>query len=167
MTISEAEKILSIVQDALMDRTHLHHPISSLKGYDIYQIFTAVRLRIANEFLYLANRSDFEERFAEGLIHYEGLAFPLTSTFVPDDQVDDLHAKQVFDPIDPFTMRFLDPMTLQPTDERPAADETATSFGNYCKSVGARDPVYWLKIYRRLNLLHTFGCPRGNQPVRF
>jgi hypothetical protein len=167
MTIPEAEKILGFVQDALMDMTHLNHPISALKGYDIYDICTALRLRIANEFLFLSNRPDFEEHFEEGLKLYEGMPCSIAMTFVPDDQVDDIRAKEVFNPIDPYTMRFLDPASLEFTDQRPAASETATAFGQYCKTLGATDPLYWQKIYRRLNLDHTGDCPHGNRPVRF
>jgi hypothetical protein len=40
--------------------------------------------------------------------------------------------------------------------------ETPESFGNYCKHIGVNDPIYWQKIYTRLDLEYTSTSPRGN-----
>jgi hypothetical protein len=156
MTISEAEKILDIVNTALEDTSHRHYPVSSLKGYDIYQIYTALKLRIANELLHLAHRVDFDEQFADRLKLHAGLPW-LIMRFVPDDQVDSITAVGVFNPIDPSTMTF--------KDDRLSYEETGSSFGDYCKSVGSKDPIYWQKIYTRLGLEYTSRSPKGNYPV--
>lgn len=157
MNISEAESILDIVSDALQDTRHRHHPVSALKGYDIYQIGTAFKLRIANEFLILADSDDFNERFTEGLKLYDSIRWTIMGTFVSDDQVDELFAEGVFNPIDSATLTF--------KDERLAADETGSSFGDYCKSLGSKDPLYWQKIYTRADLEYTSASPRANEPV--
>jgi len=159
MTIEEAEKILDIVSTALEEkRIHRHPPISALKGYDIYQILTALKLLIANEFLHLAHRDDFDVQFAEGLRLYGVILIQLWR-FVPDDQVDNIRAVGVFNPIDPSN---LSTMTFK--DERWSSEETVASFGDYCKSVGTEDPIYWQKIYTRLGLGYTSKSPKGNYP---
>jgi len=147
MTIAEAEKIIDIVSAALEDTSHRHRPVSALKGYDIYRICTALKLRIANEFLVLAGRDDCDEKFADGLKLYDSVPWQVMRSFAPDDQIDSLHAEMVFNPIDTATMRF--------KDQRLASEETPSSFGDYCKSVGSKDPVYWEKIYARLGLVYS------------
>ena len=143
MTMAEVDRIIDIVYEAVQDTSHRHHPISALKGYDIYQICTAFKLRIANEFLLLVERDDFEKQFAEGLKHYDAGPWHIMR-FVPDHQVDSPSPEFVFNPIDPSTMKF--------KDKRLASEETGSSFGEYCKSVGPKDPIYWQKIYTRLGL---------------
>lgn len=158
MTIAEAEKILDIVYSALQDTSHRHHPVSALKGNDIYQICAALKLQIANEFLLLAHRDDFDQQFAEGLRLYDGIPWIIVTTFVADDLVDERFAEGVFNLIEPSTMDF--------KDERFASEETGTSFGDYCKNIGPNDPNYWRKIYARVGLEYTAGSPKANDPVR-
>jgi hypothetical protein len=146
MTIPDAEKILDIVSAALQDIRHRHHPISSLKGYNILQICTALNLRIANEFLCLADRDDSESQFAEGLRLYGGIPGHIIR-FAPDNQVEDIITTPV------FTLDDLSPL------------ETPESFGNYCKHIGANDPIYWQKVYTRIGLEYSSSSPRGNEPV--
>jgi len=101
MTIPEADRIYDIIAAALQDTTgRFHHPVSALEGYDIVQIDTAFKLKIANELLLLTGRDDFEERFAEGVQLYETGPLAVMNTFVPDDQVDVLWAKRAFDMMD-------------------------------------------------------------------
>src|SRR5262245_46321093 len=100
MGIEEAERILDIVSRALQDRSHRHCPISALKGYDLPQIDTALKLRIANEYLLLANKPDFETQFKAGVDLYDGVPWTIMSRFVPDDQVDLIGARGVFAPRD-------------------------------------------------------------------
>jgi hypothetical protein len=152
MTILEAEEIIDIVTAALQDEGgHRGRPVSALKGHDIYDIITALRLRVANEFLQLAERSDFEEQYGAGLEFYDGVPWLIMSSFVPDDQVDNLLARGVFNPIDPSSMTF--------KDKRLASDETISSFGEYCKSLGCNDPNYWMKVFARIGLEHTASSP--------
>jgi hypothetical protein len=159
MTISEAEHILDIVSAALQDDSHPfgRHPISSLKGYDMFSILTALKLRIANEFLQLVHRADFEKQFADGLKLYDSIPWQIMSSFVEDDQVGKIGAAPVLSPIDRTTMKF--------SDARLASIETGTSFADYCKSVGPKDPNYWQKIYARIGIEHTATSPRGNLPA--
>lgn len=158
MTVSEAEKIIDIVSEALALTGHRHRPVSALKGYDIYQICKALQLRIANEYLLLANRDDFEGQFAIGVNLYGGIPWQIIRQFVPDEQVDSIGAKMVFNPIDPVTMRFV--------DQRLSKEETMSSFADFCKSVGSGEPDYWKQIYARLGLEYTSDSPRGNVPQR-
>jgi hypothetical protein len=156
MTISEADHILDIVSVALQDTSDLHHPISSLQGYDIFQICIALKLRIANEFLILADKDTFEEQFAEGLKLYGGIPWKIMMRLVPDKQANSISAKGVFNPIDPASMSF--------QDKQLASVETESSFGDYCRFVGAKDTDYWRKIYDRIGLEYTAISPRGNVP---
>lgn len=156
MTMAEAESILDIVSVALQDTSHRHYSVSALKGYDIYQIRTALKLRIANELLHLAHRDDFDEQFADGLKIYSGIPWSIMR-FVPGDQVDSLMAEGVFNPLDhPSTM----------TWERFDSVETETSFGDYCRSLGTDDPIYWQKVYTRIGLEYTSTSPKGNTAWR-
>ena len=159
MTISEAEHILDIVSVALQDDSHPfgRHPISSLKGYDMFSILTALKLRIANEFLQLIHRAHFEKQFADGLKLYDSIPWQIMSSFVEDDQVGKIGAAPVLSPTDRTTMKF--------SDARLASIETGTSFADYCKSVGPKDPNYWQKIYARIGIEHTATSPRGNLPA--
>ena len=149
MTISEAEHVFNIVLAAIGDTSHRHTPVSALKGYDIYQICTALKLKIANEFLLYTGRDDFEEKFAKLVNFYEAGPGHITMGVVPDDQVDIIGAKHVFD----FE------------DARYLSQETMRSFGTYCRSVGSEDPMYWQKIYTRLGLEYTSTSPKRNELV--
>ena len=153
MTILEAEEIIEIVTAALLgEGGRRGRPVSALKGNDICEICTALKLRVANEFLQLAERSNFEEQFEAGLKLYDGVPWSIILSFVPDDQVDNILARGVFDPIDSSTMAF--------KDRRLASEETISSFGEFCKSVGCNDPNYWMKIFARIGLEYTASSPR-------
>lgn len=132
MTISEAEHILDILRSALESSD-----CSRLKAYDLFQIDTALKLRIANEYLFLRRKDTFEEQFASGLKLYGGMPFKLGLLF------------DEFNPIDSSTMDF--------KDKRVAALETASSFGDYCRSIRPEDPDYWKKIYARIGLEYDIG----------
>ena len=147
MTILEAENILDIVSEALQGTRHRHHPISALKGYDIFQVCIALRLRIANEFLHLAGKDDFEKEFTDGLTFYSSIPWQVMRSFVPDNQVESIAAVCV------FTISDLAPL------------EAEESFGDYCKNIGSKDPLYWQKIYTRLGLEYSASSPRCNDPV--
>ena len=159
MTIHEAEHILDIVSAALQDNSHRfgQHPISSLRGYGLPAIITALKLRIANEFLQLAHSVNFEQQFAEGLKLYDSIPWQIMRSFVADDQVGTIGAKPILSPIDPTTMKF--------ADQQLAAMETGSSFGDFCRSIGPRDPHYWERVYDRIGLEHTAKCPKGNTPA--
>jgi hypothetical protein len=159
MTVSEACYVaFDIVAAELKGgcHGHLHHPVSALKGYDIVQICTAFKLLVASEFLFyrclgqMTESDEYEEKFTEGVKLYE--VFPLHlvgPSFVADDEVDVLIPKPAFEFDDP---RFL-------------SQETASSFAEYCRSLGANDSMYWQKVYTRLGLEYTSTSPRGNQLV--
>jgi hypothetical protein len=156
MTVSEAYYVVfDLVGPALQDESHLHHPVSALRGYDLVQICTAFNLLVANEFLLYADREVFdekvgEEKFAKGVELYASIPLTVVGNFVADDQADvALLPERAFELDDP---RFL-------------SQETASSFAEYCRSVGADDPFYWQKIYARLGLEYTSTSPRGNECV--
>ena len=158
MTIHEAWRILNIVSAALQDESHPYgqHPISSLQGYDIFDILVALKLRIANEFLQLVHRSDFEQQFAEGLKLYDNIPWQIMRSFVADDQVGQIGARPVLSAVDPTTMQL---------DKRFASIETGSSFGDFCRSLGPEEASYWQLVYERLGIESTLGSPRGNLPV--
>jgi hypothetical protein len=159
MTVHEAERILDIVSAALQDETHPpgRHPVSPLQGYDIFDIMTALKLRIANEFLLLSGRPDFEAQFAEGLKLYDSIPWQIMSTFVADDQLGQIGAKLVMSAVDPATIKL---------DKRFAEIETGSSFGDFCRSVGAGEPNYWQYVYERAGIDYTSDSPSGNRPIR-
>ena len=186
MTISEAEHIIDIVATALIGdvtssngekkRGHFcscYEPISVLQGYDIFQIDIALKLRIANMFLFFADRSDFEEQFAE-VIRTFRLPFGRLCYFIPDDLMVKLEQLDVLSKtLSRDSLEFLkreqtvnkevstyDGWFLK--DEKFLSLDTSQSFGDYCRSLGARDPIYWQKIYTHLGLEYTSTAPKGN-----
>ncbi len=158
MTIREAENILNVVSAALQDETHPYgqHPVSALHGYDIFEILTALRLRIANEFLQLVHRSDFDQQFSDGLRLYDSIPWQIMRSFVADDQLGQISAKPVMSAVDPTTMQL---------DKHVASMETGSSFGDFCKSLGSKEPNYWQYVYERISIEYTRDSPRGNLPV--
>lgn len=160
MTVDEAERILDIVSAALQDQSDPagQHPVSALQGYDLFDIMTALKLRIANELLLLSRRPDFDTQFAQGLRLYDGIPWQIMSTFVADEQLGQRGAKLVMSAIDPATMQL---------DQRFAGVETCSSFGDFCRALGAAQSNYWRLVYERIDIDYTPNSPRDNAPVRF
>jgi hypothetical protein len=157
MTIQEADRILDVVSAALQDESHSHgHAVSALQGYDIFDIVTALKLRIANEFLLLSGRSDFDAQFSDGLRLYDSIPWQIMNSFFADDQVGQIGAKRAMSMVDPATMQL---------DKRFVSVETGSSFGDFCKSLGATAPNYWQRVYDRIGIKHTSDSPRGNAPI--
>jgi len=158
MTIAEAECILDLVSAALQDKTHPYgqHPVSALQGHDIFDILMALKLRIANEFLQFAHRSDFEEQFSDGLKLYDSVPWQIMRSFVADDQLGQIGARPVMSAVDPTTMQL---------DRRFSSAETGSSFGGFCKSLGSKEPNYWQHVYERIGIEYTSDSPCGNDPV--
>lgn len=176
MTVRKAQHILNIVYAALQDdnmppRVRISVPSfspseaaerrrgivdrkrSMLKyfqdcwgGYDLHQICMAINLQVAVEFLWFSLtddpafppevRADSEEKFQEGLELYDG-------------------------GLGSVALRF----AVMEVETDYGDDETPSSFGRFCKSVGAEDPLYWQKVYTRLGLEYTSSSPKGNTPV--
>jgi hypothetical protein len=158
MTVSEAYYVaFDIVASELAGgcKGHLYHPVSALKGYDIIEICIAFKLVVANAFLLYADRDAFDEttgekKFRELLEWCDSGAFHVVGpSFVPDDQIDLLVAKPAFE--------FDDPLFL--------SQETPSSLAEYCRLLGADDPLYWQKVYERLELEYTSASPRGNDAL--
>jgi len=151
MTVQEAEYIIfEVVLVAMEDKRHRRKPISALKGYDMHQICVAHKLVIANQFVGLAHRKDSLKEFENYTNGASALLVAIQVSFVPDNQVDDVVAKGVFDLMDPQLL----------------SEETPDSFGRFCVSVGADNPLFWQKIYTRLGLEYNDRSPKGNDPVR-
>ena len=77
--------------------------------------------------------------------------------FVADDQVGQIGARPAMSMVDPATMHL---------DERFASVETGSSFGEFCKTLGATEPNYWQRVYERIGIEYTSDSPRGNSPQR-
>ena len=159
MSLPLAEYILDAVSAALQDTSHRRHPQSALRGFDIVQICTACKLRVANEFLISRAvaqiRPDAEKRFLDGIRLYDSLPWQISMTFVADDEIDSISAKSAFEIIDPSSTKIRDEF---------AREETADSLAIFCKSV-ENDPLYWQKIYTRLGLEYNSSSPNGSVPV--
>ncbi len=172
MTPLEAEHILDIVSAALQEEGELSvYLLSALHGYDVFQIDVALKLRLANEMLVLARRDEFEEKFTEGIKLYSAIPMQVLSLFVPDEKMAELKklprgSTEFVIETSRLMTAWLDystPPTIK--DKRFADLETIESFGDYCKHVGAEDPLYWQKIYTRIGLEYTSTCPKGNYPA--
>jgi hypothetical protein len=94
MTIPLAEYILDVVSVALQDERHRRHPISALRGFDIFQIFTACKLRLANQYLAASAVADLrgnpDQRLAEAISLFDSLPLTISMTFVADRDVDEI-----------------------------------------------------------------------------
>jgi len=167
MTLAEAEHILDVVSVALQDAESPYSRISLLQGYDVFQVDTALKLRIANDFLILAATGSELELEARAK-QWESIPLHVTTQFVPDAELDkfkrlppnsrEYHAARIA-------------MMPSPVDEKGFTDphmaslELLSSFATFCEHVGAADPIYWQKIYTRIGLPYDGGCPRGNEPT--
>jgi hypothetical protein len=127
MTIAQAEEIIDVVSVALQTKN-----CEKLRKYDQFQIDAALKIRIAGEYLSLSRSGALEEHFESGLNLYGGIPFQLGLQF-PE-----------FNPIDPATMKF--------KDQRFADLESASSFGEFCKSIEPEDPDFWAAVYARIGI---------------
>jgi hypothetical protein len=188
MTISEAEHIIDILAAALQKKQppnngenekghfwnlyHNHSPLSALQGYRLPQFNAALKLRIANMFLFLTGRNDFEERFTAEIRMCMLPTAPL-ALFIPDDLIAKLKQLAELSKILQRTSPEFRKHELPVMREINAFEEsywefsyeTSESFGDYCRSIGVEDPIYWQKIYTRLGLEYTSSSPRGNDPA--
>ncbi|MBN1972549.1 MAG: hypothetical protein JW787_02850 [Sedimentisphaerales bacterium] len=169
LTIPEAENILETLTIALEEKsTHDYHPISLLQGYNIFQINTALKLRIANEFLILVEKPDFEKLFSDDIGLYTTTYLSIFTLFAPDIELDELNKL----PVDSFDYKIKKMKMFRPPydkngnykDERIGDLETLSSFGEFCKYIGSKDPNYWQKIYARIGLKYTSKSPKANFP---
>lgn len=170
MTISQAEEIIDLISAVLQsESTQPYRPVSLLKGYDIVQIDAALKLRLANQFLYLSGNPDFENKFGAAVQAYAGIPFHIASMFVPDESLVKLDTLPVGSreymrqKIESWPSPLDESMRLK--DERLASVETPSSFADYCKQLGTEDPLYWQKVYTRIGLEYTTKSPRGSAPV--
>lgn len=180
MTVPEAEHVIDLVVSALDRRNDKiddwwksYKSRSVFQGYDFYQIDIALKLRIANAFLFLSRRPNFEEQFAKEVQFCTIPILPL-SLFIPDevmakiskwvkasemlpkDSIEYIETKhEIMSEVFVHEKWFLE-------DEKFLATETSESFADYCKNIGADDLIYWQKIYTRLGLEYTSTSPRGN-----
>jgi hypothetical protein len=189
MTIVEAEHIIDILAKALMENgplrfynvehksSHMwrcYKPISTLQGYDVFQIDKALKLRIANMFLHLSRRNDFEEQFAKE-IGICTLPTHCLEDFLPDDLMAKTeHLAKSSKTISREKFEHCQLSVLKEiiahnewfiTDKKFLSRESSESFGNYCKSLGADDPLFWQKIYTRIGLPYSGDAPQQNHPV--
>lgn len=170
MTVSQAEEIVDIVSKALQaESPHRLHPISLLKGYDVFQIDAALKLSIANQFLYASGDPASENKFAKFVDACSAIPLAIPSSFVPDEILEKLDTLPVGSREYRCQMIELWPSPLDESmhfkDERLASVETPSSFADYCKQLGTEDPLYWQKVYTRIGLEYTTKSPRGSAPV--
>ena len=176
MTISEANQIVELLHVLFAEGRQVYgkYPVSLLQGWDLFQIGMAQKLYIANAFLLFAKRDDSEEKFTAILEHFDPAMLIIAPEFVEDQELDELRqlSKTYSEDSHEFESRrirmspcFWDNSTLTFKDKRVAASETPSSFGSYCRSVGAKDSVYWQKTYTRIGLEYTSTSPRGNELV--
>jgi len=168
LTPSTAEPILDIVADALQQDDGLpFHPLSCLKGYDVFQIDIALKLRIANDLLLLTlmgREAELEGRVKE----WASIPQFIVTLFVPDAERNKLRALSKGSP--EYTKLWLKmmPSYILPDfsiDPKFGRLELLSSFADYCRKIGATDPLYWQKIYTRLELPYGHDCPSGNDPI--
>jgi len=167
MSINEAESIIDLISSALQDNRYGHLlPISLLGNYNIYDIDTALKLRVAREFLAAFNGSISLEEF-ENLVEnvYGSALLNIYPRLVSDNKLDELSALQ------PGTREyFRKEMEIELNahnengfkDDKFSSLETIASFSAFCKEISGDDPLYWQKVYTRLGLRYTEKSPQAN-----
>ena len=183
MTIPEAEYVIDIVVDAL-DRHNdkidhwwqAYQSVSVLQGYDIFQIDNALKLRIANMYLIFSRSDNFEEKFSKE-IAWSQLPFFLLNVFMPEyviakikkwDKDSKALPRDSFEYLERSSALMAETSAFEKRyieDEKYLSLDTSESFGDYCKSLGTNDPLYWQKIYTHLGLEYSSSSPSGNEPV--
>ena len=118
----------------------------------LVEICTAFNLLVANEFLLYADRDVFdekvgEEKFSKGVELYASVPSGVVGTFVADDQVDVASL-----PEDAFELD--DPLIPIPEKRHRPSPSIADSSAQ-------DDPLYWQKVYVRLELEYTSASPTG------
>jgi hypothetical protein len=143
----------------------------------VFQIDIALKLRIANWFLFVAEENDFEEKFKE-VIKTCTLPILTLTMFIPDDLMAKFKYLAELSktlPRDSSEFRKCERPIMEEyaahtewfiNDKKFRSLETSESFGAYCRSIGVNDHIYWQKIYTRLSLEYTSSAPKGNDPVR-
>jgi len=173
MTIKKANFILDVICDENLDKTSREdHQIFAIGGYNEFQVNIALKLNIANEFLLLSQifekDDELEKAFSNALSNYEHLYLDILEDFGTIYEIDDLYET------DPDSIEFKQILTNIRHRQTGLVNkdgvlfdkdsiESLTSFGNYCKLLGVKDPDYWQKIYNRLGLDYTTSCPNGNE----
>ena len=143
MTIYEAERIINIFSMALEHpaKDSFNQPISLLRGFNHFQITTALNLRIANEFLLLKEQGGSEEEMDCAVEQYCSAQIRLVS-FKESERILDCKKPEQID---------------------------LRSFYNYCEDIGSNDPIFWQKIYTKLGLRYTRLSPQEtkSQPIDY
>ncbi len=165
MTLKEADKIIEIVSSAFHRETRTQfHKLSELQGYDIFDIDIALKLRTAQDYLESQRSNNGEEAFKKAVNTYEVSLMAVLSLFADDEKVDQLEQLPENSPEyiqTRCTMMTERTKTSHPDYERWAKLETVSSFANFCRYIGAADPLYWQKIYTHLELEYISDSPRG------
>lgn len=156
MTLDKAEVIAKILTDVLSVKSPIiHYRMSVLKGFSFNEITTALKLRLAREFWLCKNDSLSLMEFQRRVDSYSEVALFMPSHFVSDSTIDAFY-KLCNDSNDfNSAMDWLHDEWLKEKNQayKDLDDkEDIASFANYCKSVGAKNPLYWQKIYTRLSL---------------
>ncbi len=165
LTPETAETILDIMGEALQQDDGLpYHPRSSLKGYDVFQVDTALKLRTANDLLLLTTMGR-EAELDDRVKQVESVALHVYTLFVDDAERNKLlTVPRGSREYTSLNMK-MSPAPSAIKDPKLGKLELLSSFAKYCRHVGAKDPLYWQKIYTRLDLPYSKACPRGNDPV--
>lgn len=138
MTIYEAERIVEIFSMALEHpvKDSFNQPISLLRGFNHFQITTALNLRIANEFLLPKEQGGSEEEMDCAVEQYCSAQIRLVSFNENERTIGCEKSEQI----------------------------ALRSFYSYCKDVGSNDPMFWQKIYTKLGLRYTRLSPQETKP---
>lgn len=160
MRLKEARKIVGVVGDALQmpASADLYKPASFLKGHSPTQIAQAFKLLAADQYLALGGTHG-DATFNQAIAAYDSALYLVFSTFVPDSEFQE-YCKLEFGSAAANAMR-----SRFSAPERIPNVETVGSFVNFCRHVGATDPLYWQKIYTHLGLnfdpasISTFESP--------
>jgi len=168
LTPETAEPILDIVSEALQQDAYYgtpYHPLSSLNGHDVFQVDTALKLRTANDLLLLASQGR-EAELDDRAKQVETIPQHVATQFVEDSELNKLCSVPRKSPeYMRLQMEIMPDALCGAMDSKLGQLELLSSFATYCQYVSAKDPLYWQKVYSRLDIPYCKACPRGNDPV--
>jgi hypothetical protein len=137
LTLPHAEHLFDLICGAMEKDDD-----SKIRNLPLNELDAALKLMIAKERQSLADRTDFDAKFDQGVKFYGAGTWHLAQF-------------ESFNPVKKGTTELSIVF---------AKLETGESFGAFCKKLDPKVPDYWEQVYRRIGLPWYVGLPYQNQP---
>jgi hypothetical protein len=167
MTLNSAEEITSYVTNLIATKPpDACCRLSQLRGHTLPEIYNAFCLIIATQRQIGSYDPSSRAVSREYADRADMLFGALSFAVLCDADMDRLAEMQKDSP--EFTRAFLDAIYRrreQSEAELKADREAFVTFHDYCWSIESADPLYWQRIYTRLDLPYGETCPTGEPDI--